>query len=30
MSKKIVVEGEPKEVTEIRNKILREFKDLTF
>lgn len=28
--KKIVVEGEPKEVTSIRNKILKEFKDLTF
>jgi hypothetical protein len=28
--KKIVVEGEPKEVTDIRNKILKEFKDLTF
>lgn len=30
MSKKIIVEGEPKEVTTIRNKILKEFKDLTF
>ena len=30
MAKKIVVEGEPKEVTDIRNKILKEFKDLTF
>lgn len=28
--KKIVVEGEPKEVTDIRNKILKEFKDLKF
>jgi len=28
--KKIVVDGEPKEVTSIRNKILKEFKDLTF
>jgi len=28
--KKIVVDGEPKEVTEIRNKILKEFKDLEF
>ena len=28
--KKIVVDGEPKEVTNIRNKILNEFKDLTF
>jgi hypothetical protein len=30
MAKKIVVEGEPKEVTDIRNKILKEFKNLTF
>ena len=30
MSKKIVVEGEPKEVTKIRNKILKEFSDLKF
>ena len=30
MSKKIVVEGEPKEVTKIRNKILKEFSDLEF
>ncbi len=30
MAKKIIVEGEPKEVTDIRNKILKEFKDLTF
>jgi hypothetical protein len=30
MSKKIVVEGEPKEVTNIRNKILKEFSDLEF
>ena len=30
MAKKIIVEGEPKEVTEIRNKILKEFKDLQF
>ena len=30
MSKKIIVEGEPKEVTDIRNKILKEFKDLIF
>lgn len=28
--KKIIVEGEPKEVTEIRHKILTEFKDLKF
>ena len=28
--KKLIVEGEPKEVTEIRNKILTEFKDLQF
>ena len=28
--KKIVVDGEPKEVTDIRNKILKEFKDLKF
>ena len=28
--KKIVVKGEPNEVTDIRNKILKEFKDLTF
>jgi hypothetical protein len=30
MTKKIVVEGEPKEVTNIRNKILKEFSDLEF
>ena len=30
MAKKIVVEGEPKIVTDIRNKILKEFKDLVF
>lgn len=30
MTKKIVVEGEPKEVTKIRNKILKEFSDLEF
>ena len=30
MAKKIIVEGEPKVVTDIRNKILKEFKDLTF
>ena len=30
MPKKIIVKGEPKEVTEIRNKILNEFKDLQF
>lgn len=30
MAKKLIVKGEPKEVTEIRNKILNEFKDLTF
>ena len=30
MAKKIVVEGEPKVVTDIRNKILKEFKDLVF
>ena len=30
MSKKIIVKGEPKEVTKIRNKILNEFKDLQF
>ena len=30
MTKKLIVKGEPKEVTEIRNKILNEFKDLTF
>ena len=30
MAKKLTVKGEPKEVTEIRNKILNEFKDLTF
>jgi hypothetical protein len=30
MSKKIIVEGEPKEVTKIRNKILKEFSDLEF
>jgi len=31
MAKKIIkVDGEPKEVTEIRNKILKEFKDLEF
>ena len=30
MTKKIVVEGEPKVVTDIRNKILKEFKDLVF
>ena len=30
MAKKIIVEGEPKEVTDIRNKILKEFKDLEF
>lgn len=29
-AKKIIVEGEPKEVTDIRNKILKEFKDLQF
>lgn len=28
--KKLVIKGEPKEVTEIRNKILDEFKDLQF
>ena len=26
----IIINGEPKEVTDIRNKILYEFKDLTF
>ena len=30
MAKKIVVDGEPKEVTSIRNKILKEFNDLVF
>ena len=30
MTKKIVVDGEPKEVTKIRNKILKEFNDLIF
>ena len=30
MANKIIVNGEPKEVTDIRNKILNEFKDLTF
>ena len=30
MSKKLIIEGEPKEVTKIRNKILNEFKDLQF
>ena len=30
MTKKLVVKGEPKEVTDIRNKILKEFKDLEF
>ena len=30
MTKKLVVKGEPKEVTAIRNKILTEFKGLTF
>lgn len=30
MAKKIIVEGEPKEVTKIRNKILKEFSDLEF
>ena len=30
MSKKIVIEGEPNEVTKIRNKILKEFSDLEF
>ena len=30
MAKKIVVEGEPKEVTAIRNKILKEFSGLVF
>ena len=30
MAKKLIVKGEPKEVTAIRNKILTEFKDLTF
>ena len=30
MPKKIIVKGEPKEVTQIRNKILNEFKDLQF
>jgi hypothetical protein len=30
MAKKLVVKGEPKEVTSIRNKILTEFKGLTF
>lgn len=30
MSKKLVIDGEPKEVTDIRNKILTEFKDLQF
>lgn len=30
MTKKLIVKGEPKEVTEIRSKILTEFKDLQF
>lgn len=30
MSKKLIIKGEPKEVTDIRNKILTEFKDLKF
>ena len=30
MTKKLIVNGEPKEVTEIRSKILTEFKDLQF
>ena len=30
MANKIIVEGEPKEVTKIRNKILNEFSDLEF
>ena len=30
MDENLVVNGEPKEVTDIRNKILTEFKDLTF
>lgn len=30
MAKKIIVDGEPKEVTKIRNKILKEFSDLEF
>ena len=30
MAKKLTVKGEPKEVTDIRNKILNEFKDLEF
>lgn len=30
MAKKLVIDGEPKEVTDIRNKILNEFKDLQF
>lgn len=30
MTKKLIVKGEPKEVTEIRRKILTEFKDLQF
>lgn len=30
MAKKITIEGEPKEVTKIRDKIIKEFKDLQF
>ena len=30
MAKKLIVKGEPREVTNIRNKILTEFKDLQF
>ena len=30
MDENLVIKGEPKEVTDIRNKILTEFKDLTF
>ena len=30
MAKKLIVKGEPKEVTDIRNKILKEFEDLKF
>lgn len=30
MAKKIIVDGEPKEVTKIRSKILKEFNDLVF
>lgn len=30
MAKKLIIDGEPKEVTDIRNKILSEFKDLVF